>query len=99
MGVEIEGNLGSNDYKARQVAQSLRTKDAIIKALEISLEETKRAAAEREAKLLAKNETMLRSLKNYKCRAAKPREVKPVAETKADSPGGTLKEWFKSVAS
>ncbi len=87
MGAEIQGRILPNDYRLKKLAASLASREAEIKALKSQLEETKRAAAEKEANLLGKINTLTRSLKNYKCRAAKPREVRPKVETKAEAQG------------
>jgi len=83
MGAVVEGRILSNDYRLKRMAVSLASREAEIQALKSELQETKRAAAEKEANLLGKINTLTRSLKNYKSWAARPREKKPVAETKA----------------
>lgn len=85
MAVEIAGRILPNDHLLKKLKMSLQSRDVEIKALKSQLEETKRAAAEMEATLRDKIDTLTRSLKNYKSRAAKPREKKPRAETKAQA--------------
>lgn len=82
MGVEIEGNLGHNDYKLRQAAQALRVKDAEINSLKSQLEETKRKAAEKIDKL---ERSVVFWQKKYNSNV-KPKN-KGLVETKAESPG------------
>ena len=84
MPAEIEGNLGSNDYKQKKLAQTLRQKDLQIKALQSQLEETQRAAEK-------KIEELQKSVAFYKKRYSaklKPREKKPLVETTGDKPQG-----------
>lgn len=83
----IEGKILPNDYLLRKLKASLASRERELQALKSQLEETTRAAAVREANLLGKINTLTRSLKNYKSWAARPREIKPKVETKAEAQG------------
>lgn len=78
MGVEIDGDLGSNDYRQKKLAQTLRFRDAQIKALQSQLEETQRAAEK-------KIDELQKSVMFYKKRYQS--KLKPRVETKASAQG------------
>jgi hypothetical protein len=80
MGVEIYGDLGSNDYKQKKLAQTLRLRDAEIKALKSQLEETKKAAEK-------KIDELERSVAHWKKRYSSHVKPRHLVETKAQAQG------------
>jgi len=85
MAAEIEGVIHRTDYKLKRMAQSIREKDVEIQALKSLLEETKRAAGEREAFLEARIETLKISLKNKTMLVSRARKKADRAETTAQA--------------
>ncbi len=85
MAAEIEGVIERSGYKLKRLTQAVRDRDAEIRALKSLLEETKRAAGEREAFLEARIETLKISLKNKTMLVSRARKKADRAETTASA--------------
>ena len=85
MAAEIEGVIERSGYKLKRLTQAVRDRYAEIKALKSLLEETKRAAGEREAFLEARIETLKISLKNKTMLVSRARKKADRAETTAQA--------------
>lgn len=85
MGAEIDGDIKANDYKLKKLSQSLRQRDAQLKALQSHLEETQRAAEKKIEELQSKIEELRGSVAHWKKRYQS--KLQPRVETKASAQG------------